>query len=70
MLKGHHPVKFEISLQYFYHGCFQKEVPKHQYRNCQYCDTLVCEFSFRFYFVRGCTNACSVITLVYKLCGK
>lgn len=38
--------------------------------NCQYCDTLVCEFSFLFYFVRGCTNACSVITLVYKLCGK
>lgn len=34
--------------------------------NCQYCDTLVCEFSFLFY----CTNACSVITLVYKLCGK
>lgn len=45
-----------------------KEVPKHQI--CQHCDTLVCEFSFLFYFVRGCTNACLVITLVYILCGK
>lgn len=74
MLKGHHPVKFEISLQYFYHGCFQKaEENARKYpniNNCQYCDTLVCEFSFLFYSVRGCTNACSVITLVYKLCGK
>lgn len=60
--------------------CFQKAVifvicgrkiqGSTQTSNCQYCDTLVCEFSFLFYFVIGCTYACLVITLVNKLCGK